>query len=54
MLRQSQSHEIDLLAVNVPLNVHRENQPHPIPLAQCQDRSETIELSFICQGFTPK
>ena len=54
MLRQPQSHEIDLLAVNVPLNVHRENQPHPIPLARYQDRNETIELSFISQGFTPK
>ena len=54
MLKQSQSPEINLLDVNVPLNVHRENQSHPIPLARYQDRSETIELSFICQGFTPK
>ena len=52
MLRKSQSDKN--YSKSFLLNVHRENQSHPIPLARYQDRSETIELSFICQGFTPK
>ena len=42
MLRKSQNTDKNFKKSKVLLNVHRENQSHPMPLARYQDRSETI------------